>query len=243
MFVPGEVTSGINPGLWALALASSPQNGMANRLVKLSAGHMINCAGLQTDRVAQWFDMCPDYQVGPFKGMYRYGNWSNFQLQRLVYPVPDPRNPFLGVHATTTVTGAVKIGPTAVPVLGRENYTGLTGLSPGEIGGNLRGLARFARSREQDALALTRSELPKYATAVLAREAAELVPSICAQDLTRKGPPGIRAQLVDKATGGLAMDFLVRGDRHSTHVLNAVSPAWTSSLAMAEHVVAALTTN
>ena len=211
-------------------------------LLRIDVGHIINCAGLQADRVAQWFDMCPDYQVVPFKGMYRYGNWPAFQLQRLVYPVPDPRNPFLGVHATTTVTGATKIGPTAVPVLGRDNYRGLQGLSAAEVADSLLGLAKFARSREQDAIALTRAELPKYATSVLAREAAELVPSIRAQDFTRKGEPGIRAQLVNKATGGLEMDFLVRGDRSSTHVLNAVSPAWTSALAVAEHVVSGLAT-
>nr|MCH9816454.1 FAD-dependent oxidoreductase [Actinomycetes bacterium] len=222
----------------ASSVARQPRE--EQELLRLSVGHIINCAGLQADRVAQWFDMCPDYQVVPFKGMYRYGNWPPFQLQRLVYPVPDPRNPFLGVHVTTTVTGATKIGPTAVPVLGRNNYHGLQGLATAELVDTLRGLASFARSREQDAIALTRSELPKYATRVLAREAAELVPGIRAQDFTRKGEPGIRAQLVNKATGGLEMDFLVRGDQNSTHVLNAVSPAWTSSLAVAEHVVAGL---
>lgn len=203
-------------------------------------GHIVNCAGLYADRVARWFGVCDDYRVVPFKGVYRYGNWPSGRLRRHVYPVPDPRNPFLGVHTTVTVDGAVKIGPTAIPALARENYDLLAGLTPAEVADSLSGLAQFLGSREQDAPALIRSELPKYSHHRLAREAAELVPSIKAADFKRTGRPGIRAQLVNRQSGALEMDFLVRGDKDSTHILNAVSPAWTSSLAFAEHVVAGM---
>ena len=83
-------------------------------------GHVVNAAGLQADRIARLFGMCDDYAVLPFKGLYWYGSWQPGRLQRHVYPVPDARNPFLGVHLTVTVDGRAKIGPTAIPALWRE---------------------------------------------------------------------------------------------------------------------------
>ncbi len=82
----------------------------------------------------------------PFKGVYRYGNWPDGRLQGHVYPVPDPRNPFLGVHTTVTVDGHVKIGPTAIAALGRENYEAMSGLTPEGVADSLTGLARFLTS-------------------------------------------------------------------------------------------------
>ncbi|MDZ7576930.1 MAG: L-2-hydroxyglutarate oxidase [Candidatus Nanopelagicales bacterium] len=204
----------------------------------ISVGHIVNCAGLQCDQVAKWFGMCDDYAVLPFKGVYRYGNWPAGRLRRHVYPVPDLRNPFLGVHVTVTVDGGVKIGPTAIPALSRENYGLLRGLRPSEVPATLRGLSRFLRNGENDAWGLTRSELRKYSGRVLAAGASQLVPSVRPRDFRRRGRPGIRAQLVHLRTGSLESDFVLRGDESSTHVLNAVSPAWTSSLAVAQHVVA-----
>jgi (S)-2-hydroxyglutarate dehydrogenase len=88
--------------------------------------------------------------------------------------------------------------------------------------------------------ALLRSELPAYWRPHLVREAARMVPSVSPRDFRERGLPGVRAQLFHVADKRLEMDFVVRGDEHSTHVLNAVSPAWTSSLAFAEHVVGTL---
>lgn len=200
-------------------------------------GHIVNCAGLQCDRVAGWFGMCDDYMVLPFKGMYRYGNWPVGRLTRHVYPVPDLRNPFLGVHVTVTVAGGVKIGPTAMPVLSPENYGILSGIRPNDVPRTVGGLAKLLRSPEHAAWGLVRSEVRKYSARALADDARGLVPVVRWQDFRGKGRPGIRAQLVDRRTGSLVGDFVVRGDLDSTHVLNAVSPAWTSSLAVAEHVV------
>jgi L-2-hydroxyglutarate oxidase len=205
-----------------------------------SAGHIVNCAGLYADVVARDFGMCDDYVMLPFKGVYRYGNWEPGRLQHHVYPVPDPRNPFLGVHATVTVAGRTKIGPTAIPAFWRENYQHLAGFKGKEVPGAARGLAKFLGSDAHESWQLVRSEPRKYSHRVLAREAAELVPTIRPQDFAERGKPGIRAQLAHRSTGALEMDFVVRGDDRSTHVLNAVSPAWTSSLAFAEHVVAGL---
>jgi L-2-hydroxyglutarate oxidase LhgO len=208
-----------------------------------SVGHVVNAAGLQADRVARWFGMCDDYAVLPFKGLYWYGDrarWAPGRLRRHVYPVPDPRNPFLGVHLTVTVDGRAKIGPTALPALWRESYGGLHGLAPGDVADVVRQLRRFLTSRHHDVPALLRSELPAYWRPHLVREAARMVPSVSPRDFRERGLTGVRAQLFHVADKRLEMDFVVRGDQHSTHVLNAVSPAWTSSLAFAEHVVGTL---
>jgi L-2-hydroxyglutarate oxidase len=203
-------------------------------------GHVINAAGLQADRVARWFGMCDDYAVLPFKGLYWYGNWPAGRLQRHVYPVPDPRDPFLGVHLTVTVDGKAKIGPTAIPALWREDYGGLHGLTPREVAETVRLYPRFLRSPHHDVPALVKAELPKYWRRHLVGQARSLVPSIRSEDFTTRGRPGVRAQMLHLPTGRLEMDFVVRGDLTSTHVLNAVSPAWTSSLAFAEYVVTEL---
>ena len=85
--------------------------------------------------------------------------------------------------------------------------------------------------------ALLRSEIPKYSRRHLVKQAAALVPSVTPESFTVKGRPGVRAQLLHRPTGRLEMDFVVEGDERSTHILNAVSPAWTSSLAVADYVV------
>ena len=95
----------------------------------VSVGHLVNAAGLYADTVAHWFDVGREYRMLPFKGLYWYANWEPGRLTRHVYPVPDPRNPFLGVHLTVTVDGRAKIGPTAIPALWREDYGGLSGFS------------------------------------------------------------------------------------------------------------------
>ena len=203
----------------------------------MSAGHVINAAGLHADTVAHWFGVGEEYRMMPFKGLYWYGSWAPGTLQRHVYPVPDPRNPFLGVHLTVTVDGRVKVGPTAIPTLWRENYGGLSGFDAGQAWQIARQYPRFLTSAHHDVPALMRSELPKYYRAHLVRQAQALVPSVRPDDFTTKGRPGVRAQLLHLPTGRLEMDFVVRGDDRSTHVLNAVSPAWTSALAVAQHVV------
>ena len=204
-------------------------------LERLECDHIINCAGLHADTVANWFGMCDDYTIVPFKGVYRYADWPTGRLQRHVYPVPDPANPFLGVHLTVTAAGRAKLGPTAIPVLGRERY-GFTDPITSESASSVRGLARFLTSRHHQSWRLVAEEVPKYSRQQLAAKGRQLVPALRAADFKETVKPGIRAQLIDRE-GRLEMDFVVRGDEGSTHVLNAVSPAWTSSLAFAEHVV------
>ncbi|MBU6245954.1 MAG: L-2-hydroxyglutarate oxidase [Actinomycetales bacterium] len=227
----GEVALG------TAAVSAGPGWVITDRLGTVSAGHVINAAGLYADTVAHWFGVGTEYRMLPFKGLYWYGSWEPGRLQRHVYPVPDPRNPFLGVHLTVTVDGRVKIGPTAIPALWREDYGGLGGFDAGETWQVARTFPRFLRSAHHDVPGLIRTELPKYARRHLVRQAAGLVPSVRAEDFRIKGRPGVRAQLLHLPTRRLEMDFVVRPGERSTHVINAVSPAWTSALAVAEYVM------
>ena len=204
---------------------------------RIEVSHIINAAGLYADRVAHWFGVGEDYAMLPFKGLYWYSNWPAGRLQRHVYPVPDPRNPFLGVHLTVTVSGSTKVGPTAIPSLWREDYAGLRGFKPAEMADIARLYPRFLRSPHHDVPGLVRSEVPKYSRRYLVGQASALVPSVRAEDFRERGRVGVRAQLLHVPTGKLEMDFVVEPGERSTHVLNAVSPAWTSSLAMAEWIV------
>ena len=204
---------------------------------RIEVGHIINAAGLYADRVAHWFGVGEDYAMLPFKGLYWYSSWPAGRLQRHVYPVPDPRNPFLGVHLTVTVSGRTKVGPTAIQSLWREDYAGLRGIKPSEFAGIARLYPRFLRSPHHDVPGLVRSEVPKYSRRYLVGQARALVPSVSTKDFRERGRVGVRAQLLHVPTGKLEMDFVVEPGERSTHVLNAVSPAWTSSLAMAEWIV------
>lgn len=224
--VLGNPVTGAGPG-WVMSLREG----------RIASGHVINAAGLYADTVAHWFGFGLEYRMLPFKGLYWYGNWQPGRLRRHVYPVPDPRNPFLGVHLTVTVDGRAKIGPTAIPALWREDYGGTSGLRASEVWDVARSYPRFLTSRHHDVPGLLRAELPKYSRSYLVKQAAALVPSVRPRDFTERGRPGVRAQLLHVPSGKLEMDFVVKGDQYSTHMLNAVSPAWTSSLAVAQHVV------
>jgi L-2-hydroxyglutarate oxidase LhgO len=208
----------------------------------ISFGHLVNAAGLYADTIAHWCGVGLEYKMLPFKGLYWYGRWEQGRLQRHVYPVPDSRNPFLGTHVTVTVDGRAKVGPTAIPSLWREDYGGLSNFSVAEMSSILRMYPGFFASKHHNVWSLLRTELPKYSRKKLLSEAARLVPSINSRDFETKGRPGVRAQLFHVPSGRLEMDFVVRQGPESTHVLNAVSPAWTSSLAVAKHVVEGIET-
>lgn len=212
------------------------QNRIITNLGNFSIAHIVNCAGLFADKIAKPFGYCDDYVMLPFKGLYWYGNWKPGRVHRHVYPVPDARNPFLGVHLTVTIDGRAKIGPTAIPIFSRESYSGIGGLSVKELLNIIGIYPKFLASKHHDVVGLIKSELPKYVQRHLITQAKALVPSVEPRDFKERGEPGIRAQLLDVKNKKLEMDFVVRGDETSTHLLNAVSPAWTSALAMANHV-------
>jgi (S)-2-hydroxyglutarate dehydrogenase len=204
---------------------------------RLEVGHLVNAAGLYADEVARWFGVGEEYRMLPFKGLYWYAAADSLPLQRHVYPVPDPRFPFLGVHLTVTAAGRVKAGPTAIPALWRESYGGRGGLDRGEVGEVVRTLPRFVAGQRAGAPRLLAAEVPKMSRRYLMAQARRLVPSAHEGLFRERGRPGIRAQLIDLRTNRLEMDFVVRSGPASTHVLNAVSPGWTTALAMAQELV------
>lgn len=203
---------------------------------KISSGHVVNAAGLYADKLAHTVGVGTKYTILPFKGLYLYGNNQAPPLTRHVYPVPDPRNPFLGVHLTVTSDGFTKIGPTAIPALSRLNYSMLGGIRLGELLSIATTLPKFLVSKHHDGLGLIKSEFPKYLRKVLVKKATELVPTVRIEQFTQWGKSGIRAQLFNLLEKKLEMDFVVEIAENQTHVLNAVSPAWTSSLSFGEHV-------
>ena len=210
--------------------------------VKLSAkgnevfveGHkaklVVNSAGAQSDRLARRLGLAKEFAMVPFMGVYRAVPTQSLPIKRLVYPVPHPINPFLGVHFTLTLDGKVKIGPTAIPILGREQYSLLKGWSLPDIGQALVATAALIRGEAHDFGEILKSELPKLREKSLVSESATLVPSALNVRGWQKKPPGIRSQLVNIKTGKLEQDFIVESFHNSVHVLNAVSPGWTSAL-------------
>lgn len=205
---------------------------------RISAGYVINAAGLYADRIARDFGFSRDYRILPFKGLYLYSSEPPGALRTHVYPVPDLENPFLGVHYTITVDGRIKIGPTAIPALWREHYSGLGGFRLGEavevIG---RELAMLVRN-DFDFRVLAVREFQKYSRATLVSLASQMVSGVDRKDYRKWGSPGIRAQLVNIRTRKLEMDFRFEGDRRSFHVLNAVSPAFTCAMPFAQYLFA-----
>jgi L-2-hydroxyglutarate oxidase LhgO len=200
-------------------------------------GHLINASGLYSDVVAKELGFGSKYSMIPFIGLYYYAPSLTGTLNRHIYPTPDPRNPFLGVHFTKTAAGDVKVGPTAIPVLSREQYGLFDGLKLNEMLGILANYPRFIASKHHDVWSLVKTELPKLSRTHLLGEAAKLSSKIDVSKFTVAGKPGIRAQLFDKTEGKLEMDFVIEGDEDSTQVLNAVSPGWTSCFSFAEFVV------
>ncbi len=200
----------------------------------IAADGLVNCAGLQSDRVAQASGVRPDVRIIPFRGEYFTLREDRSGLVNgLIYPVPDPRFPFLGVHLTKMVDGSVHAGPNAVFALAREGYRWRdisipdlwsAGTWPGlwKLGAKFAGTAigevRRSASRSQFAATLAR-----------------LVPEVTADDL-RPAKAGVRAQAMHR-DGRLVDDFHLLDAPHQIHVLNAPSPAATASLEIAKTVV------
>lgn len=205
---------------------------------KIEFGHAINAAGLHADSVAHAFGAGEHYTMLPFKGLYwKLDPGSGIRVNHLVYPVPDLRVPFLGVHTTTTTDGTIYLGPTAVPAFGRENYRGVDGIQIGEAARIARLLVGQLIAGQDGFRRYAMQEGRRYFRPWFAEAARALLPRLKPSHLLRCDKVGIRAQLVDRRTGRLVNDFLVESGRHSTHVLNAISPAWTGAFPFARLVV------
>ena len=199
----------------------------------LFTSRLINCGGLQCDRVARMAGVDPGVRIVPFRGEYfELAAERRFLVRNLIYPVPDPRFPFLGVHLTRGIGGEVEAGPNAVLALRREGYERLSfslrdTLDTLLFPGFWRMAGRFWKMGLEE---MRRSGSRRLFAASLQR----FVPEIRAEDLTGGGA-GVRAQAVDP-TGKLLDDFHIVEDDRSIHVLNAPSPAATSSLSIGQEI-------
>jgi L-2-hydroxyglutarate oxidase LhgO len=203
----------------------------------IAAGHVVNAAGLYADKIAMDFGFSERYRILPFKGLYLYSDEPPGSLRTNIYPVPDLRNPFLGVHFTVKEDGHLKIGPTAIPAFWREQYRGFDNFKFGEFVEVLFREAGLMMSSNFDFKKLAIEELQKYSRPHLVKLASRLASGVRRENYTRWGEPGIRAQLLDIKSRKLEMDFVIEGDERSTHLLNAVSPGWTCALPFASYVV------
>lgn len=203
-----------------------------------SAVQIINAAGTNAIHFAHSVGIGNNYAQLPVLGLYKLTPRANLPLKRLVYPVPNPKNPFLGVHFTLTIQGDIKIGPTAIPILGREQYSLKDIPEFLDLQSSAKALKSLMRNSPSNLINLARTELPKISTKVLSRDGQRLVPSSTGTIPWKKKKPGIRAQLVNLTKGEFEMDFVVQKEDNIVHVLNAVSPGWTSAIPFAKWIVA-----
>ncbi|WP_131785586.1 L-2-hydroxyglutarate oxidase [Protofrankia symbiont of Coriaria ruscifolia] len=195
---------------------------------------LIACAGLQSDQVAALTGEEPSPQIVPFRGDYWLLRPERLGLVRgLIYPVPDPRYPFLGIHLTRRVDGNVLVGPNAVLATAREGYTRLT-VQGSELRRTLAwpGFRKMARQHWRTGAKEILRTASRHA---FIAEARRYVPQLQSGDVVR-GPSGVRAQAVAR-DGSLVDDFVLSIRGKIVHVRNAPSPAATASLAIAEHIV------
>jgi L-2-hydroxyglutarate oxidase len=198
---------------------------------------LVNCAGLHADRIARLAGVDPPARIIPFRGEYFELRPDRRDLVRgLIYPVPDPQFPFLGVHFTRMIDGTVHAGPNAVLALAREGYS-WGRINPRDIADYAAygGLWRLARKHLGYGLTEVRRSLSRRR---FAASLARLVPAVRPEDIVPTHA-GVRAQAIAR-DGSLVDDFLIETRDRQVHVLNAPSPAATSSLEIAKHIVAQL---
>lgn len=203
----------------------------------LTARYLVNCAGLHSDALARAAGERPEVRIVPFRGeYYRLAPQRRGLVRSAIYPVPDPRFPFLGVHLTRTVDGEVEAGPNAVLAFAREGYS-WGRLDPAELADALAfpGLWRMAREHWRAGLFEAYRSLSKGA---FVRSLRKLVPEVREADVERHGA-GVRAQAL-RPDGTLVDDFVFLASHRALHVLNAPSPAATASLAIGRHVAGEL---
>lgn len=195
---------------------------------------LVNCAGLYSDKVARLAGLTPAARIIPFRGEYYELVPGRRDLVRgLIYPVPDPELPFLGVHLTRMMDGSVHAGPNAVTALAREGYR-WRDVSLSEALGDLTypGFLRMASRNVGVGIAEVRRSWSKR---LFAKSLARLVPGLTKEDLV-PAEAGVRAQAI-RRDGSLVDDFLIERAPHQVHVLNAPSPAATASLEIAARIV------
>ena len=190
----------------------------------------INCAGTQAIYFAHSMGIGHNLAQLPFIGLYRYTAQQNLPLKTLVYPVPDKNYPFLGAHFTISIDGKIKVGPTAIPIIGSEQYTYFSGVSLHDLQQSLKSFSVLALKNFGTTLKLASQEFPNLIGRNLIYQAIKIVPNASLVKSWETYKPGIRAQLIELKTGTFLTDFRIEKTRSVLHVLNSVSPGWTSAI-------------
>ena len=201
---------------------------------KFSYGYLFNAAGAGTDKLAKLFGLAKNYRLLPFKGIYYKLSKEKSELVKgNIYPVPDLQLPFLGVHFTKNIHGDVYVGPTAIPAFGRENYGVLQGISL-EALRIMKDIGLMYLANQQNFRLLIHSEIKKYSKKYFIQGARRLISTIREEDLLPSNKVGIRPQLINLAKRKIEMDYIIEQTQDSMHILNAISPAFTSAFSFAE---------
>jgi L-2-hydroxyglutarate oxidase LhgO len=151
--------------------------------------------------------------------------------------VPNPVNPFLGVHTTNTLNNEIKIGPTAFPVIGKEQYKIIDGFGLNDLQEFYTATKSLLKSKEVNLIGLAKEEFTKLFTKPLLKKTLKLSDSLVSNPKWSRYPAGIRAQIINTKKNSLEMDYIVESDKNVVHILNAVSPGWTSAIPFARWIV------
>ncbi len=204
-------------------------------------GHLYNTTGQYADRIAKQFGVGEQYTLIPFKGRYySLSPDSGIKINGLIYPVPDLNVPFLGVHSVRNIAGESYFGPSAMPAFGRENYHALKGINATDASEISYRIMQQYWHNQQGFRQLLHEEAGRLMKSRFVAAAKVLVPKLDAWMLKPSQKVGIRPQLLNTQTHKLVMDFMVLRKENTTHVMNAISPAFTSAFAFAPLVVDAV---
>lgn len=199
---------------------------------------LINSGGQYADKIAHIFNVGYDYELLPFRGSYyKLSEKSGLNINGLIYPVPDLNVPFLGVHTVKSLSGSIYFGPSAVPAFGREHYKGLEGINFLDVASISYYLSLFYISNRQGFRVYANCEANRVFKSRFCAAVKKLVPNLNDSYMNKAEKVGIRAQLINKKKLSIEMDFIIEKNDNTIHILNAVSPAFTSSFAIANYIV------
>ena len=205
--------------------------------ITYGAKTIINSAGAYAATLAKQVNVGTEYVCLPFLGTFIKSRLLLANPIRLIYPVPNPINPFLGVHTTSSLQNDIKIGPTAFPVIGKEQYKLTDGFNFKELVEFFVSSTALLKSDSVDLIGLAKEEALKLFKKPLLRQARKLSSSLDYNYDWVKHPSGIRAQIVNSKTRSIEMDYIVKIEKNAIHILNAVSPGWTSAIPFTRWVI------
>jgi L-2-hydroxyglutarate oxidase LhgO len=197
----------------------------------------INASGTGALALAQLDGIGHEYGLIPVIGGYLSTSFSNLPLRTLVYSVPYPESPFLGIHFTLTMDDRVRIGPSATPVLGNAQYRLMSKITIKEAMSSVGSMAAIILKDKDSAVTSFLKQFTRTLKSQMIKEGKELVSDLPNSKLWNRDRAGIRAQLIEKSNGKLVQDFIIKKSGNHIHILNAVSPGWTSALTFADYLM------